>query len=694
MAEALNSVDYWLKKVSYVPNILEYYDNVTYNIRFYMINHVYQKKLSIDRQKGIIPNNYQLPDESKIIIAETGISSNYDITSLTINTIHNSVSNNPSIISYKMDMKLKEINGCSLINKITAISKLIGYESYVLQPYHVDIWFSGYEQSSGKPIRVINNEVLTYEVLLSEVKTNIDVSGTMYNFIMTSVPPSTFNKSVNSLYNIGNIDVKNGTLGEYKKNIQDILNKRFFNENPQLISLYPDKQFVTIDNLIDGDINLVDSKIIETYNNRFKDEIVPINQYTPISYNNGKASVNQSELNNRTQSEFKTVRNPNKISLGMDLEKLKVDAYATPQSTDSNDGGMTRPNNYDTFDTFFQNLCFNIPELRYYTARPIYRTEYIDNKAGQEVQKIHIDIVFQKNNYLKYFLERAKNKNMDSQTNVQNISNMQIKELQKLILTGTLRKKYEWLFNGRDTSVLEINSSIDKLWFANIETIDAININESSIDNIVKTNNNDLIVHNLETMRNSSIYKEKLESVIKLSNKPLDGVRTLAADKRLYIDDIYNCIDDKLKNEYLSGRKVLEKYDEFSKTYPSSADSNVNLEASAAKVGYNNIYKAGNLVELKIKILGDPFWLGLCSDNALYYPNNSINASSFQHFSFRLNTALDQKLDGTYDLENTVEFSSIYQLIESVSLLEDGKFTQQLTGVLNPSFIYSARLGV
>lgn len=694
MAEALNSVDYWLKKVSYVPNILEYYDNVTYNIRFYMINHVYQKKLSIDRQKGIIPNNYQLPDESKIIIAETGISSNYDITSLTINTIHNSVSNNPSIISYKMDMKLKEINGCSLINKITAISKLIGYESYVLQPYHVDIWFSGYEQSSGKPIRVINNEVLTYEVLLSEVKTNIDVSGTMYNFIMTSVPPSTFNKSVNSLYNIGNIDVKNGTLGEYKKNIQDILNKRFFNENPQLISLYPDKQFVTIDNLIDGDINLVDSKIIETYNNRFKDEIVPINQYTPISYNNGKASVNQSELNNRTQSEFKTVRNPNKISLGMDLEKLKVDAYATPQSTDSNDGGMTRPNNYDTFDTFFQNLCFNIPELRYYTARPIYRTEYIDNKAGQEVQKIHIDIVFQKNNYLKYFLERAKNKNMDSQTNVQNISNMQIKELQKLILTGTLRKKYEWLFNGRDTSVLEINSSIDKLWFANIETIDAININESSIDNVVKTNNNDLIVHNLETMRNSSIYKEKLESVIKLSNKPLDGVRTLAADKRLYIDDIYNCIDDKLKNEYLSGRKVLEKYDEFSKTYPSSADSNVNLEASAAKVGYNNIYKAGNLVELKIKILGDPFWLGLCSDNALYYPNNSINASSFQHFSFRLNTALDQKLDGTYDLENTVEFSSIYQLIESVSLLEDGKFTQQLTGVLNPSFIYSARLGV
>lgn len=45
MADSLNSVEYWLKKVPYIPNILEYYDNVTYNIRFYMINHVYQKKI-------------------------------------------------------------------------------------------------------------------------------------------------------------------------------------------------------------------------------------------------------------------------------------------------------------------------------------------------------------------------------------------------------------------------------------------------------------------------------------------------------------------------------------------------------------------------------------------------------------------------------------------------------------------------
>lgn len=694
MADSLNSVEYWLKKVPYIPNILEYYDNVTYNIRFYMINHVYQKKLSIDRQNGIIPNNYQLPDDSKVIIAETGVDSLYDITSLTINTIHNSSSNNPSAISYQMDMKLKEINGCSLVNKITAVSKLLGYDSYVLQPYHVDVWFSGYEQSSGKPIKIIGNRVLTYEVMLNEVKTNLDVSGTMYNFIMTPVPPSTFNKSVNALYNIGKVEIKTGTLGEYKKKLQELLNKRFFDNNPNLLPLFPEKDFIVIDKFIDGDVNKINSKIVDVYNQRFQDDYIPINQYTPIKYENGNATVDQTTLNNRTQTEFKTVRNPNKINLGLDFENLRVDLNAMPQNTDSIDGGMTRPNNDDTFDTFFQNLCFNVPELRYYTARPVYRTEYIENVGGQEIQRIYIDIVFKKNNYLKYFLEKSLDKSHDKTAENDRIAKMQIQELQDLIYNGTLRKKYEWLFNGHDTSVLEVNSSVDKLWFANVETIDPIIINESSIDNVTKVNNNDLIVHNLESIRNGTIYKEKLENVIQISNRPLNGVRTLAADKRLYIDDIYNCIDDKTKKDFLSGRKILEKYDEFSKTSPSTESSNINLEASAAKVGYNNIYKSGNLVELKIKILGDPYWLSLCSDNVLYYPNNSVNASSFQHFSFRLNTALNQKLDGTYDLENTVDFSSIYQLIESVSLFEDGKFTQQLTGVISQPFIYKARLEI
>ena len=677
-----NEINKWLKKINYEPNILEYYDNVTYNIRFYMINHLYQNKLSQDRAKGIIPNNYRLPDSSKIIIAETGVSTNYDITSLILKTVHSSVSNSSSATTYQMDMKIKEINGCSLINKITAVSKLVGYESYILQPFHVDIWFSGFEQSSGKPIKIIGDIVLTYEVLISEVKTNVDVSGTMYNFIMSPVPQSSFNKNINSLFNMGMIESKSGTMKGFKEEIERLMNDKFFKENPALISMFPNRDFIKIDNLLNGDTTSYAHKLIEEHNKQNPDIIVPKYPYTPIDENERKT---------RTQTEITYQQNPKKISGGLNIEDVKVDIKSSPQNTDDNNVGMIRPDNNSSFDEIFQILCFNTIELRNYTARPVYKTEYLGNINGQEVQRIHIDIVFNKNNYLETFMMNYKENNQNKE---QNIQNMQLKELQNLYSKNTLRKKYEWLFNGHDTSIIEMNSSIDKLWYSNIPINDVLEINQNSFNNDAKTDNTNIAIKYAETIRQETLYKEKLNYVINFTNKPLDGIRNLTADGRLYLDDIYYCIEDNTKEKYLSGRNVLEKPDPFSKSNPLTDTSNIQFDSQVAKVGYNNIHQAGNLVELKIKILGDPFWLGVSSDNSLYEPNNSIGYSDFQHFSFKMNTALDQKLDGTYDLESVTDFSSIYQIVESVSYFEEGKFIQELTGVLNQAFINTARLKV
>lgn len=685
MAGNILDLDYLLSKVPYMSNILEYYDNVTYNIRFYMLNEVYQNKLSKDRVNGIIPPNYQLPNDSKIIIAETGVSSNYDITSLTLKTVYSSVAENSSGVTYELNMKIKEINGCSLINKITAVSKLVGYESYILQPFHIDIWFSGFEQSTGKPVKCIGNQVLTYEVIMAEVKTNVDFTGTIYNFIMSSAIDKAFNKTSRTLSNIGTLDIKSGTLREYKIAVEKYLNDRFFENNPSLVEVYPKRDYIVINRLIDGDINL-NKAAIEEYNKKYPDTIVPINQFTPI---------NPDERNARTQSEFKVIRNPEKKPLGKDIENIRVNLNSSPQSTDSIDTAMTRPNVDDTFDSFFQKLCFNTDELKNYTARPVYRVEYVGNYGGQQLHRIYVDIVFKENTYLDYYIDKAKNKEFD--LNIQKVKNMQVKELQNLLFHGALRKKYEWLYNGHDTSVLEMNSSLDMLWYSNIPLIDPIKISESSANNVAITNNRDIIVKDLEKIRELTIYKEKLENVIKKSNAPLNGIRTLATDKRLYIDDIYNCIDDTTRIEYLNNRKLLEKYDVFSKTSPSTEDTNINIDAQYAKVGYNNIHQAGNLVELDIKILGDPYWLGLCSDNYIYASdteNNIIKVSTFPHFTFKMNTALGQKPDGTYDLESITNFSSIYQLIESTSVFEEGKFIQQLKGVINQSFIHDARLKV
>lgn len=652
-------LNYLLSRVPYDNNVLEYYDNVTYNIRFYMLNRAYQNKLSRDRINGIVPNNYRLPDDSKIIIAETGVTPHYDITSLKLNTIYSSVSQNSSATTCKIEMQIKESSGCSLLNKIVAVSKMLGYENYILQPFHIDVWFTGYEQSSGRPVKIINNEVFTYEVIMSEVKSQADVSGTTYNMVMIHSPKSALNKTLQSLGNIGVLNIESGTVGEYKKAVEEYINTKFFDNNPKIKSAYGSDKFLTIGKLIDASVDSYNKSIANVLSEQNKTKIIPQG--------------------------------------GVDIENISVHKDFSAQYTEKTSDGQTRPSSYDTFDTFFQNLCLHTTELKDYIARPVYRVEYLGNMNGQEIHKIHVDIVFKKNSYLEYFNEYAKKPNISPIEKQYLRDQMAVNELKKLIYTGALNKKYEWLYSGKDTSVLEMNSSLDMLWYANIPYVDALKVNEAST-NFVKQNEdlNEVLFANDEIIRQDTLYKESLTNVIKKSNKPLDGIRTLASDKRLYIDDIYNVLDDKSKSEYLNPRKILETYDEHSDV--DTADStDISMETQNAKVGYNNIFQAGNLTELNITILGDPYWISLVSDNKLYANNDEssiANANIFPHFSFKMKTAIGQKENGEYNLEDAVYFSNIYQLIETVSIFESGKFTQQLKGVINNAFMYNARLKV
>ena len=70
-------VDKELKKWNYQPNLLQFYDNVTYNIRWYMVPHDIQDYIIEQNKTG--SNSVYVPDSSKIIIMETGVSSNYSL---------------------------------------------------------------------------------------------------------------------------------------------------------------------------------------------------------------------------------------------------------------------------------------------------------------------------------------------------------------------------------------------------------------------------------------------------------------------------------------------------------------------------------------------------------------------------------------------------------------------------------------
>lgn len=634
-----------LKFIKAEENILQYYDNVTYNIRFYMLPSSLQYAISKKREDSLFAS-YSIPDKDKIIIAESGVTSRYSIESLKIDTIYTNTSISNSAVSYSLNLHIKEVNSCQLINQIAVISKILGYESYILQPFHIDIWFSGYENETHKPVQIIPEVgVLTYEVIMNEVKTNVDVSGTNYNFTCTCAGINSTSKDIIAIGDIGQIsNVQGLTLEQFRNELVKKVNEKYFNINKEL------KKYYNNDYL---NIRLID-----------------LDEFNADIYKKSTNSLNS-----------------NFISQSLSNAKLLNSIYG--DSNDSNNESGIRPSTDDSLSNIFQKFCLNSNELKDYNAKPIFKVIHINNKEGLTLCKIQIDVIFSKNNYMNYFNDRFNNLNnikTASELNQYEYS-MMLEHLITILGNNLLIKKYEWLFNGHDTSVLEVNSSIDKLWLSNIPFADGI-------DSIINNTSEYFNVYNNEVKNliNNEENDFSLNEISSLSTFLFNNVRTLANDKRLYINDIYNCVDDKLKSSYLNSRVIYEKNPSASPTYPEqSADSNT--VSIVAKTGYNNIFSTGNLLKLNIKILGDPYWLKLFSDSIIY-ENRYNDVGNMHYFIFKMNTTLDQSEDGTFKKENVVDFCNIYQIIKSVSIFENGKFIQDLEAIISPEFLTLGRLEI
>lgn len=643
--DAKNKFNRLLSTMVNTNNILQYYDNVTYNIRFYMLSNTFQKIISTLREKNLF-SSYSVPDNEKIIIAESGVSAKYSIESLSIDTIYTNATNSNAATSYSMQLQIKEVNRCQLINQIVVISKLLGYESYILQPYHIDIWFSGFNNETHMPVQIIPEVgVLSYEVILNEVKTDVNVSGTNYNFSCTCAGINSTPKEVMAIGDIGGFSDFNGLLlTSFRNKLVQTINTNYFNKNQKLKKYYTDGKYI--------DIRLIDIDKI--------DESFDISSY-PSDY----------------------------CSQSLTGVKLLDSIYG--ESNDKKEDSGIHPKSNNTLSDIFQSFCLNTSELKDYFAKPIFKIKYIDNAEGLQISKIQMDVLFSKNTYLEYYNNRFANNETHTKDELEQYEySMMYNHLKSIIAKNLLVKRYDWLFNGRDTSVLEVNSSVDKLWISNIPRWDIVESITNDTNTYLKYYNNEM--KNLLENFSEITTKDELNNIAHKSNKIIDGVRTMANDKRLYIDDIYNCINDNLKSKYLNARVIYEKNNPYSPVYPDEV-SDSNNQSIVAKTGYYNVFATGNLVKLNIKILGDPYWLQLFSDSYIY-ENKYEQVGNMHYFLFKMNTTLDQKENGTYDMENVVDFCNIYQIIKSKSIFENGNFTQQLEAIISPEFLTLGRLEI
>jgi hypothetical protein len=125
------------------PNPLNDFANYTYHIRLIMTT-------EIQAYGNINPENPNSNSLKKVIIAESGVTAGFNITSLqtsALATAGNKKRNMWTTTDFKM--VITEPLGLTLLDQMYNAARELGVINHLRCPYFIEIWFNGYDEAGN-----------------------------------------------------------------------------------------------------------------------------------------------------------------------------------------------------------------------------------------------------------------------------------------------------------------------------------------------------------------------------------------------------------------------------------------------------------------------------------------------------------------------------------------------------------------
>ena len=187
------------------PNPLNDFANYTYHIRLSMTT-------EIQAYNNINPANPNSDSLNKVIIAESGVTAGFNITSLQTFALA-AASNQKRNMWTNTDFKMSitEPLGLTLLDQLYNASRELGVINHLRCPYFLEIWFKGYDEAGN----ILANN-LFYSINRVTIITMDAVStqvGTMYT--LTMLNDSAWAEMNNVATPPANLTVEAATLGEF-----------------------------------------------------------------------------------------------------------------------------------------------------------------------------------------------------------------------------------------------------------------------------------------------------------------------------------------------------------------------------------------------------------------------------------------------------------------------------------------------
>ena len=608
-----------------VNNNLQTYDNYTYHIQLYVVPVAAYRKFTEIKASG---NSYEeqytairnLLKNNKIVIAESGVTPNYDIKSLKMVMNPPVSSENRDMIVTNAEMTITEVDGASFMNKFATVTMAAGYESFALCPVFLEIWFSGYDQPKGKVVSRIpfawgdkESDTDTYIIscMMSGTSTIQEADKTTYRLKLYPYFYTSINKDLQIINNLGPVSIDNMGLS-----LPYVLSELETKINEKLLELYGDTLYHGVYGnekpvkivFLNQDIltKMLTMRSRETdalMNGRYEEALMLNNQKTAKQLSADVTSdyddyANEMEQNQIDQKKRWKEANGFWESAGAVLQGVGEDFWtalkgaanltaSTAKNLGTGAGNAFKikwaetkaawhyfmGKEYDVddckdlsdlvkkvlLDFCLEEYGFNKGEIISVDYKPIFVKEYLGKKYYRHIITISIKQVPGLYDMANYNKSKLDGMNTEVPEYTEDPVSRQLRYLIELGNGKLLAKKYRWKYSGTETCLLNLNYSDNNLWYMNIGISNLNMIDSTTVKPKPKT-----VEPNPEALQTMDLSE--------FTNAQYGTGYITFKNGNLYMDDIYDGIVDKFlkdgKKKNLTFFNIVEANDPTTEIKP------------------------------------------------------------------------------------------------------------------------------
>lgn len=659
----------------FLPNILDQYDNPSYNFKLYMLPDI-----------DIYNENYN--SSNKVVIAQSGVTGQIAIEDVEIESNVTPTPTYKNLVNRVINFKLLEYAGVQLIDKLVSASLDIGVNNYMEAPYFLELSFKPRDSETSKPVNGLDSLKWVWPIRIASMDVTSDINGSVYDVQAYRFGDLNHKTSKDLLI----IDKAMSIQGEY---VSDALENYFEQVNNYMleksISVYqlPDRFKLDISEyeelskykMMTPSPSLDSSRSVETTysaNNIDKAELDEFDQFG--NYVGSQSFIDPMLVDKKITIEYAKAITINKNTSIIDaINKILLNSpdyqKEIKKTTDPNNNEMTSKEN----------------PKRMHKVQP--SVKYIDyDKFRSSYQKeITISILpFDIENIILHPIENDANGKVK-------YDNMK---------RTTMKKRYYYHYTGLNDQVINFDIAFNIAWAVYLPSqagvmIDYENKNygqyisqsneaEKLLKDIKKTLKNSAVKPNEsdvnkinEKINSADISEEEKEQLRKiLSYRRTDRVTTTSTQEANRPS--FSFVEDYSPPTTSNIVKMIFK--ESSAEITENYTDNIESPKGSAKHIVNSLYhqafqsqSSANAITLELDIKGDPYWL---EENGI--GKNQLGSFNLltKHPSILFSISQPEQYNESTGIinKNKSSFTGAYVLRQIIHTFSGGEFKQTITG--------------